>query len=174
MPRKVVLLAVVPASFSLAFALSVAFFEWRHEDPVDYSREFRDMRSQIDVLTSAVNEVRAQAGFTFVDPLPSPPPPATLRLEPGVSARLGTAQVTIDKVLEDRAVFILEGPHPGAFASSFKVVDEDGFVCEAGAIADTGAPLGSGERTHMWILYGCPGPGQVAVVQIESLRFTRD
>ena len=72
---------------------------------------------------------------------------------------------------ESRAEFILEGPHPGGLGFAFKVLDEEGFLCEAGINAEVGAPLGPGEKTRVWIHYTCADGAKPDTLTLDGVTF---
>jgi hypothetical protein len=59
----------------------------------------------------------------------------------------------------------------GAFALDFKLVDAQGFVCDGGVGADTGADLASGEKTRAWLVFQCDQGAALGLLTIDGVRF---
>ena len=158
-----------------AFGLSALATEWRQE-----SVDFAPLSTQVARLASEVEEIRSvlQATPTPTPLAPTPsatptprPEPQPVPLTPGTQAESGDALITVEKVANGRVDFTLEGPYDGALGVTFKVVDEDGFVCEAGIDAESYDTLEAGEKTRFWILYTCPPGARPATLSLNSITF---
>ena len=51
------------------------------------------------------------------------------------------------------------------------MLDEEGFVCDAGINAEVGTRLGPGEKTRVWIYYKCTGAARPATLTLDSVTF---
>ena len=144
-----------------AFAISFFVAEWRSPDLGRH-------RADVEALSSRVIAPTATGVPT--------PEAKRVPLTPGTQASLGPARITVVGITtqldppfkpgEARVEFVLEGPHQGALGQEFKVVAQDGFVCDSGINAEVGAPLGPGEKTRVWIYYKCAEgatPGNLAL-----------
>jgi hypothetical protein len=154
-------LAVVWAG---AFGISVVVAEWRSPD---------------------VGRLRAEEApiSRTVVPTPTglPAEPKRAPLTPGTEVSWGRARLTVVGITtqldppfepgQARVEFVLEGPHPGGFSSYFKVVDQDGFLCESGIGAEVGTPLGPGEKTRVWIVYRCAEGAKPATLSLDGATF---
>ena len=157
------------------FGLAALAAEWRQE-----SVDIAPLATQVSRLVSDVDEIRtvlqATPTPTPIAPTPSATPtptpqPQPVPLTPGRQAESGGALITVEKVASGRVDFTLEGPYPGALGVTFKVVDEDGFVCEAGINAESYDTLGEGEKTRFWILYTCQPGAQPATLSLDGVTF---
>ena len=165
---------VGPTLFALvlwvgAFGMSFIVAEWREPDvsSEDIARIKGDLAGLQDDVTSLSHQIGIPA-----EPTVSPTPePRTAPLTPGTRVASGAAFVAVAEVSNGRADFILEGPHPGAIGQDFKVTDENAFICEAGINAESGAPLGEGEKTRFWIVYTCAEGARAATLSLDSIRF---
>jgi hypothetical protein len=161
--RVGLLLAIV---WGGAFAISFFATEWRSPD-------LGRLRADVETLSSRMTVPTATGGS-----------PAELKrapLTPGTEVSLGPARITVVGITteldppfkpgEARAEFILEGPHQGGLGFSFKVVDEDGFLCDAGINAEVGAPLGPGEKARVWIYYKCAEGAKPDTLTLDGVTF---
>lgn len=58
-----------------------------------------------------------------------------------------------------------------AFALDFKLVDAQGFVCDGGVGADSGADLAHGEKTRAWLVFQCDQGAALGLLTIDGVRF---
>ena len=149
-----------------AFAISFLVTEWRSPD-------LGRLRADVEALSSRVIAPAATGVPT--------PEAKRAALTPGTEVALGPARITVVGITtqldppfkpgEARVEFILEGPHQGALGQKFKVVDRDGFVCDSGINAEVGAPLGSGEKTRVWIYCKCAEGATPDTVSLDGVTF---
>ena len=59
----------------------------------------------------------------------------------------------------------------GAFGLGFKLVDAEGFVCDGGVGAETGASLAEGEKTRAWLVFQCDQGAALALLTVDGLGF---
>jgi hypothetical protein len=156
-----------------AFAISYVVAEWRSPDAGQLEKKIDRLRADVDAL-----------GGGAVIPTATGVPASELRrapLTPGTEVALGLAHITVVGITTDldppfkpgeaRAEFILEGPHPGGLGFNFKVLDEDGFLCDAGINAEVGTRLGPGEKTRVWIYYKCTEGAKPASLSLDGVTF---
>jgi hypothetical protein len=161
--RIVLFLAVL---WSGAFAISFFVTEWRSPD-------LGRLRAQVEALSSRVTSPTA-TGAPIIELKRAP-------LTPGTEVSLGLARITVVGITtqldppakpgEARVEFILEGPHQGGLAFEFKVLDQDGFLCDSGINAEVGTPLGPGEKTRLWIYYKCAEGARVDTLNLDGVMF---
>ena len=157
------------------FGLAALAVEWRQE-----TADIAPLATQVSRLASDVEEIRSVLQATPtpapVAPTPSPTPtptpePQPVPLTPGTQAESGDALITVEKVASGRVDFTLEGPASGALFGNFKVINSDGFVCQSGINAESGAPLGAGEKDRFWIVYTCPTGTRPATLSVDGVTF---
>ena len=157
-----------------AFAISFLVTEWRSSDLGPVERQIERLRADVQAMSSRVS----------VPIAPTETPAAELHratLTPGTEVALGPARITVVGITsqleppakpgESRVEFILEGPHQGGLAQEFKVLDQEGFLCEAGINAEVGAPLGPGEKTRVWIYYKCAEGTRPNTLSLDGVTF---
>jgi hypothetical protein len=162
-----------------AFGVSALAVEW-HQETADLDPIEAALRETNDELANLRAEIEAEPSVVPVEPSPSTPTPVAATPTPtatpvplvvGASSKYGGGEITVDKISDGRVEFILEGPHRGALATNFKVLDEEGFVCEAGVGAESGVPLAAGEKTHFWIVYTCGDDRKAKTLSAGGLIF---
>ena len=157
-----------------AFAISFSVTQWHSPDLGQIEDQIGRLRAEVEAMDSGTSVPIAPTGVPA-------PPFQTAPLTPGTEAALGLARITVvgttsqleppAKPGESRVEFILEGPHPGALGQNFKVVDQEGFLCEAGINAEVGAPLGPGEKTRVWIYYKCAEGATPDTLSLDGVTF---
>jgi len=149
-----------------AFAISFLVTEWRSPD-------LGRLRADVEALSSCVIAPAATGVPT--------PEAKRAALTPGTEVALGPARITVVGITsqldppfkpgEARVEFVLQGPHEGGLAQEFKVLDQDGFLCDSGINAEVGAPLGPGEKTRVWIYYKCAEGGTPDTLTLDGVTF---
>jgi len=147
--------------------------EWHGPDAKQLERKIERLRADVDALSGGV-VIPTATVVPGSEPKRAP-------LTPGTEVSLGLAHITMVGITTDlappfkpgeaRAEFILEGPYEGGLAFDFKVVDQDGFLCDAGINVEVGTPLGPGEKTRVWIYYKCAGTARPATLSLDGVTF---
>jgi len=156
------------------FAISFLVTEWRSPDVGQVEEQIGRLRGDVEAISSRVSVPIAPTGVPTSELQRAP-------LTPGTEVALGPARITVVGITTDldppfkpgevRIEFILVGPHPGALGQNFKVVDQDGFLCDAGINAEVGAPLGPGEKTRVWIYYKCAEGAKPNTLSLDGVTF---
>ena len=156
------------------FAISFLVTEWRSPDVGQVEEQIGRLRGDVAAMGNRMGVPIAPTGVPTSELQRAP-------LTPGSEVALGPARITVVGITshldppakpgESRVEFILEGPHPGALGQNFKVVDLDGFLCDAGINAEVGAPLGPGEKTRVWIYYKCAEGGTPYTLTLDGVTF---
>jgi hypothetical protein len=157
-----------------AFAISFLVAQWRSPDLGQVEEQIGRLRDDVEAISSRTS-VPAAPGEVPAPDLKRAP------LTPGTEVTLGRARITVVSITselgpafkpgEARVEFILQGPHEGGLAQEFKVVDQEGFLCESGINAEVGTPLGPGEKTRVWIYYKCAEGARPNTLSLDGVTF---
>jgi len=157
-----------------AFAISFLVAQWRSPDLGQVEEQIGRLRDDVEAVTSRTSVPIAPTGVPAPELQRAP-------LTPGTEVALGRARITVVGITtelgpsfkpgESRVEFILQGPHQGALAQDFKVVDQEGFLCESGINAEVGTPLGPGEKTRVWIYYKCAEGATPNTLNLDGVTF---
>jgi len=147
-----------------ALIISLIVAEWREPDLSQIENDLREIKAAPVVIEGDGVGTRS---FVPATPVPGP----TVELKEGAEVEYEGAHYKVTQVRPGRIEFILEGPHPGAQAYSTTAVDEEGFVCVAGAAASPGVPLLEGQKALFWIQYSCREGEKVKSIQYTGITF---
>jgi hypothetical protein len=149
-----------------ALIVSLLVAEWREPDLGQIESDLREIKAAQPVVVVSDGSI-VPTPFVSTTPIPS----KTVELKEGTEVDYAGAHYTVTQVRPGRVEFILEGPHPVPLGQTFKVLDEEGFVCDAGINASPAAALAEGEKTRMYIGYTCRRGHTAQKLFLEGMTF---
>jgi hypothetical protein len=151
-----------------AFIISLLVAEWRDPDLTQIESDLREIKAAVPVVVTVPDGAVVTTPSVTSTPVRDD---ETVELKVGTELDYGGAHYTVTVVRPGRVEFELEGPHPGGPAHTFKVIDDEGFVCDAGINASPAVPLAEGEKTRMYIGYTCRTGHTAQKLVLEGITF---